>query len=82
MKYNIKRINYDGKESPYGDWWQYNEKCDKCGAKIRECSIMTSERPNTEESDFCVKCVLGLIKDNVSYAEAHGKYKPPMTPSL
>lgn len=62
MKFNIKRIDYYGKEDSHGKWWRWNEICDRCGAECRDSSMMTMTPPDEHEPDYCIKCLRELIK--------------------
>lgn len=58
-----------------GMWWSWIENCDRCGKIIRTHSTRTSCEPDTEEADFCVKCMRYLLDNNISYADAKKQYK-------
>lgn len=54
-----------------GMWWRYIEICDRCGDLIHgHEEFRTSSKPNTEESDFCLKCLRYLVDNNIPYEKA------------
>lgn len=75
MKYNIKRTNYHGKPCKNGKWWSWDEKCDRCGADCKHTGIMTTERPQMDEADFCIQCYRDLIEQKIPYKQAYEMYK-------
>lgn len=58
MKYNIRRVNYYGEMQKDGQWWAWEETCDKCGADCEHSKIYSSKQPDTKEADFCVNCIV------------------------
>ncbi len=62
MKLNIKRINYNGKEDIHGEWWSWDEICDRCGADCGRIGWMTMTQPDEYEPDYCVKCFRELFE--------------------
>ena len=65
MKTNIKHE---------GMWWSYTTTCDRCGSSIPSNEWQTSIEPNTEEPDFCLKCLTYFLTNNVLYEDAKKQY--------
>jgi hypothetical protein len=57
MKTNIIQIDYYGNLDSNGKWWKWTEVCDECGKQYRNWDIMTMNKPNTEEKDYCIDCL-------------------------
>lgn len=58
MKNHIKQENM---------WWKWIESCDRCGSIIREYNVRSTNKPNTEEADFCVNCLKYFLDNNIPY---------------
>ena len=69
MKYNIKQSKKDSL------WWSWSQKCDRCGADCHHDGVLTSQKPDTEEADFCLKCYRELMDQGIPYKEAYKMYK-------
>ena len=50
-----------------GMWWKWIETCDRCGSMIREYNVRSTNKPNTEEADFCVNCLKYFLDNNIPY---------------
>lgn len=61
MKQNIKQD---------GMWCSWTKFCDRCGKPIHCRWVKSSEKPNTEEKDFCVNCLRYLLDNKTPYADA------------
>ena len=57
-----------------GIWWNYNSTCDRCGSCIQGHEWWISSEPNTEEPDFCLKCLTYFLDNNVPYEDAKKQY--------
>ena len=57
MKTNIFKCDYYGNKTNDGDWWKWTETCDRCGTVIQDESVLHSNKPNTNEADFCTICL-------------------------
>lgn len=75
MKYNIRQTDYHGKNCINGQWWTWEQRCDRCGADCQHTGIMTTEKPDIDEVDFCIQCYRELMDQNVPYEEAYRLYK-------
>lgn len=70
MKKNIKtEIRNDMK------WYRWDEYCDCCGEPIMLSDMLTTRVPDTEEADFCLKCMRKFMDEGIPYSEAKKKYK-------
>ena len=63
MKKNILRINYNGNPDPNGNWWKWDEICDRCGKDCEKSVFQTMQEPNTNEEDFCLNCLRELLDE-------------------
>lgn len=75
MKYDIKQTDYHGNFCIDGEWWSWEQRCDRCGADCKHTGIMTTTAPDTDEADFCIQCYRELMKQNISYEDAYKLYK-------
>ena len=66
MKRNIQR---DGK------WYRWDETCNRCGTVICDHNLLHSQKPDTDEVDFCSTCMRHLIDNNIPYETAKSQYK-------
>jgi hypothetical protein len=73
MKKDIHRVNYDGSPNKNGDWWVWEEVCDRCGKVIFDESTQHS-RIDDSNIDFCSECIRNLIDNNISYEQAIALY--------
>lgn len=58
-----------------GMWWKWIESCDRCGEVIRDYSMRSTDKPNTEEADFCINCLKHFLDNNISYEDVKEQYK-------
>lgn len=70
MKLNIVESKSKGRLK----WYTWGEKCDRCGVEYLK-GVHSTERPNTEECDFCVECYRYFFDNNIKYSEAYELYK-------
>ena len=75
MKSNIARVNIDNTVNERGDWWKWESTCDKCGTSIEQSDTFHSVPPDTDEADFCLKCLRELMDNKIPYEVAYKKYK-------
>ena len=66
MKTNIKRIDYNGNLDSKGNWWQWDEFCDLCGADCKKSDWQVMLPPKTDEKDYCINCLRKLLKEKKS----------------
>lgn len=50
-----------------GMWWRWIETCDRCGSVTRNHNTRSTNKPNTEEVDFCVNCLKYFLDNNIPY---------------
>jgi len=59
LKTDIKQI---------GMWWKWNEYCNNCGKQIRDYYFSSSDEPDVDKKDYCLKCLRkiadGIISEN------------------
>lgn len=60
MKIDIEQTNHQGIPDENGDWYKWNEICDKCGI-ITKRPFLCSCKPNTKDKDYCLKCLRELL---------------------
>ena len=68
MKINIMKVKYNYKSNVPDKciWYTWKEICDNCDAIIREFNEqITNEYPDTEEKDYCLKCMRKYIDDRI-----------------
>lgn len=75
MKFNIKQTDYYGNVCTDGKWWSWDETCDRCGTDCQHSDVITTEKPNVDEADFCIRCCRELMDQGVPYEAAHKMYK-------
>lgn len=67
MKTEIQRVKYN-KNSNKPDkceWYSWKEVCDDCGCVIHEFDeLISTKKPNTDEKDFCIKCLRKRFDNN------------------
>ena len=57
---DIKKVAYKD-VSKSGDWYVWNEFCDKCGEQFRSSNIYSSSKPDENEKDYCLSCMREMI---------------------
>ena len=49
-------------------WWKWNEYCNNCGKQIRDYYFSSSDEPDVDKKDYCLKCLRkiadGIISEN------------------
>lgn len=75
MKTDMHRVDYDGTPNPNGNWWVWNETCDRCGRIIFDTSTQCSCPHDENEADFCNECLMYLIDNGIDYDIAKETYK-------
>ena len=58
-----------------GMWWRWTESCDKCGRVLRDYNVHSTNKPNTDEADFCINCFKYFLDNNISYESIKEQYK-------
>lgn len=56
-------------------WWKWIETCDRCGCIIRDYNMRSTDKPNTEEVDFCINCLKYFLDNNIPYENVKEQYK-------
>jgi len=62
MKTDIKQVAYMNTDKP-GEWWVWNEFCDKCGKQIRDYRMFFHgiDKPNENKKDYCLDCMREML---------------------
>lgn len=66
MKINVMTVKYNTANfiPDKCTWFTWKETCDNCGNTIHELNdYTTTEYPDTEEKDYCLKCMRKYIDD-------------------
>jgi len=60
MKADVKQVAYMNINES-GDWWVWNEFCNKCGKQIRDYSILSVSKPDESKENYCLDCMREMI---------------------
>ena len=61
---DIKKVAYMD-VSKSGDWYVWNEFCDKCGKQFRDYSIFSGDKSDENKNDYCVSCLRKMLDDMI-----------------
>ena len=55
MKYNLLKVDANGRKSIHGKWWMCKVTCDICGKELYK-DVLWATPPNMQDRDICDDC--------------------------